>query len=140
MASATGANITKPIATRRKKGSAFAFISFAIVALLVVISLIGYHAFLGAITASISLSPQIHSLTKVLTITAKPTLHNTDTGPASVPAYVLNSTQAGSKTSPTTGKECILGVFDCKQVVAFSDVNPLATQLSQTLRVQVQSI
>jgi serine/threonine protein kinase len=137
--SVNGANITKPIAARRKKGSIFAFLSFAIVALLVVISLLGYYAFLGAITATVSLSPQIHSLTKVLTITAKPALHNTDTGAASVPAYVLNSTQSGSKESGTTGKECILGVFDCKRVVAFSDVDPLATQLSQTLRVQVQN-
>ncbi len=136
-ASITGANITKPIGARRKKGSIFAFLSFAIVGLLVLISLLGYYAFLGAITATVSLSPQIHSLTKVLTITAKPSLHSTDTGSASVPAYVLNSTQSGSKESGTTGKECILGVFDCKRVVAFDDVDPLATQLSQVLRTQV---
>ena len=135
--SATSVNIPKPIAVRRNRGSIFAFLSFAIVALLVVISLVGYYAFLGAITATVSLSPQIHSLTKVLTITAKPGLHNTDTGSASVPAYVLNSTQSGSRESGTTGKECILGIFDCKRVVAFSDVDPLATQLSQTLRAQV---
>ncbi len=136
-ASATGANITRPIAARRKRGSIFAFLSFAIVALLVIISLLGYYTFLGAITATVSLSPQIHSLAKVLTITAKPGLHSTDTGSASVPAYVLNSTQSGSRESGTTGKECILGIFDCKRVVAFSDVDPLATQLSQALRVQV---
>ncbi len=135
--SAIGANITKPIVARRKKGSIFAFLSFVIVALLVVISLLGYYAFLGAITATVSLSPQIHSLTKVLTITAKPGLHSTDTGSASVPAYVLTSTQSGSKESGTTGKECILGIFDCKRVVAFDDVDPLASQLSQALRTQV---
>jgi len=137
-ASVTGANIPKPIATRRKKGSIFAVISFSIVALLVVISLLGYYAFLGAITATVTLSPQIHPLTKVLTISAKPGLHGTDTGSASVPAYVLNSTQSGSRESGTTGKQCILGIFDCKRVVAFADVDPLATQLSQTLRAQVR--
>ncbi|GAC1686766.1 MAG: hypothetical protein PVS3B3_08220 [Ktedonobacteraceae bacterium] len=137
-ASANGVNITKPIAVGRKRGSIFAFISFAIVALLVVISLLGYYAFLAAITATVTLSPQIHPVTKVLTITAKPTLHSTDTGSASVPAYVLNSTQMGSKQSGTTGKQCILGIFDCKRVVAFADVDPLATQLSQTLRAQIR--
>ena len=134
-----GAHTTKPVARRRKKGSIFAFISFAIVALLVVISLLGYYAFLGAITATVSLSPQIHPLTKVLTINAKPGLHNTDSGSASVPAYVLNSTQSGSRTSATTGKQCILGIFDCKRVVSFADVNPLAVDLSQTLRAQVRN-
>ena len=138
-ASAPGANITKPIAKRRTRGSIFAFLSFIIVALLVVISLLGYYAFLGAITATVSLSPQIHTVTKVLTINAKPSLHSTDPGSASVPAYVLNSTQSGSRTSDTTGKECILGIFDCKRVVAFADVDPLATGLSQSLRAQVRS-
>ena len=135
--SVPSANITKSIAARRKKGSIFAFLSFAIVALLVIISLLGYYAFLGAITATVSLSPQIHSVAKVLTITAKPGLHNTDAGSASVPAYILNSTQSSSKESGTTGKQCVLGIFDCKRVVAFADVDPLATQLSQTLRAQV---
>ena len=136
-ASIAGVNSTKPVATGRKKGSIFAFISFSIIGLLVVISLLGYYAFLGAITATVTLSPQIHTVTKVLTITAKPGLHNTDVGTASVPAYVLNSTQSSSRQSGTTGKQCVLGIFDCKRVVAFADVDPLATQLNQTLRAQV---
>ena len=136
-ASAAGVNNTKPIATGRKKGSIFAFITFAIVALLVVISLLSYYAFLGAITATVTLSPQIHTISKILIITAKPGLHNADVGTASVPAYVLNSTQSSSRQSGTTGKQCVLGIFDCKRVVAFADVDPLATQLNQTLRAQV---
>lgn len=136
-ASIASANSTRPIAAGRKKGSIFAFISFLIIGLLVVISLLGYYAFLGAITATVSLSPQIHTVTKVLVITAKPGLHNTDVGSASVPAYVLNSTQSSSRQSGTTGKQCVLGIFDCKRVVAFADVDPLATQLNQTLRAQV---
>ncbi len=136
-ASAPDANITKSVEAGRKKRSIFAFLSFAIMALLVVIGLLSYYAFLGAITATVSLSPQIHSVTKVLTITAKPGLHSTDAGSDSVPAYVLNSTQSSSRESGTTGKQCVLGIFDCKRVVAFADVDPLATQLSQTLRAQV---
>ncbi len=136
--SVAGAHITKSIPTRRKKGSIFAFLSFTIVALLVVISLLGYYAFLAAITATVTISPQVHPFAKVLTITAKPTLHGTDTGAGSVPAYVLNSTQSGSKQGNTTGKQCILGIFDCKKVVSFADVDSLAVQLRQTLRVQVQ--
>lgn len=137
--SVPGAAITKPVQARRKKGSVFAFVSFTIVAILVVMSLLGYYAFLAAITATVTISPQIHSLTKVLTITAKPTLHSTDTGSASVPAYVLTSIQTGSKQSNTTGKQCILGIFDCKQVVSFADVDPLAVQLRQSLRAQAQA-
>ncbi|GAC1405186.1 MAG: hypothetical protein NVSMB49_24350 [Ktedonobacteraceae bacterium] len=137
-ASATGAIAPKPVQARRKKGSIFAFISFTIITLLVIMSLLGYYAFLAAITATITISPQVHPVTKVLTITAKPTLHSTDPGSSSVPAYVLGSTQSGSKQGNTTGKQCVLGIFDCKQVVSFADVDSLAIQLRQALRVQVQ--
>jgi len=137
--SVTGAVSTKPVTARRKNGSIFAFLSFAILTILVVVSLLGYYAFLGAITATVSISPQVHSLAKVLSITAKPTLHNTDTGAASVPAYVLNSTISSNQQGNTTGKQCILGIFDCKKVVSFTDVDTLAVQLRQTLRVQVRT-
>ncbi len=138
----TGAVAPKPVAVaarQRKKASIFALLSFAILTLLIVIGLLGYYTFLGAITATVSISPQVHSLATVLTITAKPTLHNTDTASASVPAYVLSSTISNSQQATTTGKECILGVFDCKQVVSFNDVDTLAVQLRQTLRAQVRS-
>lgn len=137
----TGAIASRPsVPTRakRKVGSVFAFLSFAIIAILALMSLVGYYTFLGAITATVTLSPQVHTLSQVLTITAKPTLHNTDPASASVPAYVLNSTKTGDVTGNTTGKQCILGIFDCKRVVSFADVDPLAVQLRQTLRVQVK--
>ena len=140
--SATRAGVTGPVASRpkrqeRKKGSIFAFLSFAIIALIAIICLVGYYAFIGAITATVSISPQVHSLTKVLTISAKPTIHSIDAGTASIPASVLNSTQSGSQQGNTTGKQCILGIFDCKRVVAFADVDPLAVQLRQSLRNQI---
>ncbi len=140
--SATRAGVTGPVARRpkrqgRKKGSIFAFLSFAILALIAIICLVGYYAFVGAITATVTISPQVHSLTKVLTISAKPTVHSIDAGTASIPASVLNSTQSGSQQSNTTGKQCILGIFDCKRVVAFADVDPLAVQLRQSLRTQI---
>ncbi|GAC1393718.1 MAG: hypothetical protein NVS4B11_30100 [Ktedonobacteraceae bacterium] len=136
-ASVTGTMASRPV-QRRKKGSIFAFISFAIIAILVIMSLLGYYAFLAAITATVTITPQVHSLAKVLTVTAKPTLHTTDPGSASVPAYVFNSSKTGNQTGNTTGKQCILGIFDCKQVVSFADVDPLAVQLRQSLRAQVQ--
>ena len=139
---ATRTGVTGPVASRpkrqeRKKGSIFAFLSFAIIALIAIICLVGYYAFIGAITATVTISPQVHSLTKVLTISAKPTVHSIDAGTASIPASVLNSTQSGSQQGNTTGKQCILGIFDCKRVVAFADVDPLAVQLRQSLRNQI---
>lgn len=138
----TRPGITGPVASRpkrqeRKKGSIFAFLSFAIIALLAIISLVGYYAFIGAITATVTISPQVHSLTKVLTITAKPTLHSIDTASSSIPASVFNSTQMGSLQGNATGKQCIFGIFDCKKVVSFADVDPLALQLRQSLRNQI---
>ncbi len=140
VASITGVVPGKPVymRRRRKKGSIFAFISFASVAILVVMGLLGYYTFIGAITATVTVSPQVHALTKLFAITAKPTLHTTDVGTVSVPAYVLNSSKTGSQQGNTTGKQCILGIFDCKQVVSFADVDPLAVQLRQTLRTEVQ--
>lgn len=127
-----------PVKPKRRKGSIFAVLSLTILAVLALISLLGYYAFLGAVTATVTISPQVHTLSQVLTITAKPTLRNADTASASVPAYVLNSLKTGTLSGSTTGKQCILGVFDCKQVVSFADVDPLAVQLRQTLRAEVK--
>ncbi len=140
--SSTRAGVTGPISRKprrqgRRKGSIFAFLSFAIVALIAIISLVGYYAFVSAITATVTISPQVHSFTKVLTMTAKPTLRSTDVGTASIPAAVFNSTQSGSQQGKTTGKQCIFGIFDCKNVVSFADVDPLAEQLRQSLRNQI---
>jgi len=142
--SVTKSGVTGTIASRptqvqqgRKKGSIFAFLAFAIVAILAIMGLVGYYAFVGAITATVTISPQVHSFARVLTITAKPTLHNTDPNSASIPAYVFTSTQVGSQQGNTTGQQCVLGIFDCKKVVSFADVDPLALQLRQTLRTEV---
>lgn len=134
----TGTVASRPaqVQLRRKKGSIFAFLSFAIVAILAIMGLVGYYAFVGAITATVTISPQVHSFAKVLLMTAKPTLHNTDPNLASIPAYVLTSTQMGSLQGNTTGQQCIFGIFDCKKVVSFADVDPLAYQLRQTLRTE----
>ncbi len=123
---------------RRRKGSIFVGISFTIIAILLIAGLVGYYTFQAAISATVDLSPQVHVITKVLTVTAKPTQHTIDAGSASVPAYVLTSSKTGSQQGNTTGQKCVLGIFDCQQTVAFSDVDALATQLKQSLRVQAE--
>jgi serine/threonine protein kinase len=136
-AGVTGQVARRPMRQERRKGSIFAFLSFAILALIAIISLVGYYAFVSAITATVTISPQVHSFTKVLTMTAKPALRSSDVATASIPASVLNSTQSGSQQGKTTGKQCIFGIFDCKNVVSFADVDPLAEQLRQSLRNQI---
>lgn len=122
--------------TRRKR-SLIGFISLAIVALLVVIAATGFFTFQAAISANVTVSPQVHTINSVFTVTAKPTQRGIDVNTSSIPAGVTTENKTESLTGPTTGVECVLGVFDCKQIVDFSDVEALVAQIRPGLRAQL---
>ena len=136
--------ITKtPALPRRSKGrgrkiSALAIIPLSIAVVLVLLIGLILFAFQAALAANITISPQVHAISKAFTITAKPGLHTIDLPSASIPANVLTSNKTGSQQGPTTGvAQCLLGIFDCKQAVSFVDVLSLSALLKPSIRVQI---
>lgn len=124
--------------SRRRKRSLVGTITTSIIVLLVVIALMGYTVFKAANAATIVLTPHTQTVSKVLTLYARPTITSVDPGSSSMPATVLSSTQTGTATGQTSGRaNCVLGIFGCQQGVSFTDVDNLATQLRPTVRNQV---
>jgi hypothetical protein len=134
---AAEADIT-PRNKKKRRRSLVGIITASIVALLVIISGMGYMAFQAAIAATVTVAPRVQTMSRVFTMSAKPTLHTIDVASSSLPANVLSSTKTGSLTGPTSGaSECVLGIFDCQQAVSLADIDALASQERPTLRGQI---
>jgi serine/threonine protein kinase len=131
---------------KRKKRSLLPLIPISIVLILLAISMLLLYGFQAAITASVTLSPQVHSFSKVFTLTARQGLQGIDASSASIPLYALSRSDKLTKTGPTSGQP-ILCFFNCPKVVSFNDVITLASavkksliaQLTQELNGQLQS-
>src|SRR5436853_146437 len=107
---------------------------------LVFLSIAGivFFVFQAGISATITLTPQVHTISTVFTVTANPLLHQQDTNTASIPAYVFTSTKTASQQGPTTGQaNCTFGIFDCQQAVDSTDVQNLAAQIAPTIQTQI---
>ncbi len=89
-------------------------------------------------TASIHFNPQFHQVSQVFQMTASTSVTSIDVASRSIPARVFSESKTGSRTGPTTGQQGFcLGTFSCQQVVSFSDVNGLASQIEPTLESQL---
>ncbi len=123
----------------RKRRSLVGIITFAIIILLFVISGIMYVAFEASISATVTITPLVHSLSTVLSMQAQPQLQNIDVTHAAIPARTSADTESGSQSGPTTKPtDCIIALF-CPRVVTYNDVNSLATPLQTQLRAQISS-
>src|SRR5437660_5209689 len=114
------------VPTRRgrvRKITPLAIIPLSITVVLLLLIGLLLFGFQFALAADISVSPQVHALSKTFTMTARPGLQAIDAATNSIPANVLTSSKTGSQQGPTTGvAQCVLGIFNCKQAVSFLDV------------------
>lgn len=122
---------------RRRKSPLFAIISILIIFVLLIMAGLLFLEFPLVASANINVSPQVHVLRKVYTITAQPSQTSINVANKSIPAGIQTESQTASQTGQTTGRQCFF--FDCQQVVAFSDVASLASQLRQTLIAQISA-
>jgi serine/threonine protein kinase len=140
---------TKPQVQPRKKRkrSAPALIPIAIIVVLLIIAGAIFMALPALVTAEITISPQVHPISKIFTLTASSNVQNVDAASASVPLRSLSTTGTVSKTGPTSGKsfQCELLGIGCQKIVSDNDVNQVAQQarqdpqLAQNLHTQLQS-
>jgi hypothetical protein len=114
------------------------FLPFTVTLIGVLLLLIAgtFFAFEAVISASITITPQVHPVNSVFTVTAKPNLPTSDVRTASVPAGAFTSTKMGSQQG-TTSQQCDFGIFECRQVVSFTDVQDLAAQIEPTVQTQI---
>ena len=135
----TAALPQKPIRAQQKsKHSLIAIISISIVIITAAIGGLGFLAFESAVSANITISPRVHPISGLFTLTAQPGDTNT-TNATTIAAYVYSSTQSATQQGQTSGiAHCILGILDCKQAVSFNDVDTLAQQARTSARSQIQ--
>lgn len=127
-----------PPKPRRRNRSLFTLVSLSILVVLFIIAGIAAFAFQTAISANVAITPQTRAVSKVFTMTAKPTQHTVDATTMTIPADVITSTKSGKQQGPTTGKaDCRLVIFDCKQAVSDFDVSALSAQIQPSVREQI---
>src|SRR6266487_213327 len=120
-----------PVRPRQKrKPSPLAIIPLSIIVILLVIAGAIFWTAPIFVTAKIVVSPQVHAINKVFTMTAKPGISTVDANTQSIPANILTHDQTFSKTGPTTGRP-IFCLFDCPKVVSTDDVYKLSVQVKQ---------
>jgi hypothetical protein len=108
-----------------------------ILVILLAMGIIGYQAFQASISATITLSPRVQTISTVFTLTAKLGLNNLDVTNSSVPAGTLTSTQTSSQQGGTTGITSCNIFLVCQQAVSLDDVQTLAEQIQPKLRSKI---
>ncbi|HLI06820.1 MAG TPA: serine/threonine-protein kinase [Ktedonobacteraceae bacterium] len=123
---------------RKRKSPLFAIISVLIVVVLLIMAGLLFLEFPLVASANVNISPQVHVLRQVYTITAQPSQTSIDVATRSIPALGKTVNQTLSQTGETTGLQCSF-FFDCKRVVSVNDVENLSNQLRQTLISQISA-
>ncbi len=127
-----------PSRASRGQRSLLTFMVLSIVLVFLAIAGIVFFVFQAGVSATITLTPQVQTISKVFTVTANPRLQRQDTSTASIPARVLTSTKTDTQQGPTTGQaNCTFGIFDCQQAVDSADIQNLATQLAPAVQSQI---
>lgn len=132
---------------RKRKGVNAALVPLSIVIVLLVITVVVFMALPALVTATVTLSPQVASISNTFTLTASPDVQNVDVAAKSIPLKSFSTTETVNKTGPTSGKsfQCLLLHLDCQKIVSDNDVNQLAQQarqdpqVTQNLHTQLQS-
>ena len=120
--------------SKRRKRSLLGIITV----LAIVAAMVYYLVFQQTNSANIVVMPRVQSISKVVTLNARPNLTAIDPATNSVPAYVLSSNKTGSLAGQTSGQtNCVLGLFNCRQAVSFTDIETLAAELKPGIRDQI---
>src|SRR5579884_1251550 len=127
-----------PSPAHRGQRALLTLMVLSIVLVFVSIASIVFFVFQTGLSATITLTPQVRTVSSVFTVTANPRLRQPDTSTASIPAGVFTSTKTSSLQGPTTGQgNCTFGIFGCQQAVDSADVQNLAAQIEPTVQSQV---
>jgi hypothetical protein len=125
--------------SRKHKRSFFGVVTVLIIAILVIVGGMAYTVFQASISASVVVTPRVQTVSHVLALSAKPTLHSVDASTSSLPAITLSSNQTATKTGQTTGQiGCFLGIGICQQAVAGQDIENLLILARPAARTDVQ--
>lgn len=116
-------------------------VGLSISTILVILALVGFSAlaFQASISATVTVTPQAHTISTIMNVTARIGQKNIDAANSIIPAAVLSSVQTTQRSGVTTGQgHCgVFGIFDCKQVVSQDDVDALTAQTLPTLKTQL---
>jgi serine/threonine protein kinase len=106
-------------------------VSILVVVLLIVATTL--FAFQTAVSAHVTVTPQVKTISSVFTINTKPGITSLDTNTSTIPTSNLSRTESGTNTGPTTGKPLLCFFGRCPRVVAAADVSRVGLQLKQQL-------
>ncbi|MBE3562087.1 MAG: serine/threonine protein kinase, partial [Ktedonobacteraceae bacterium] len=123
---------------KRKKRTLVGMISLLSIVLIVVIAGTSYLLFISAITATITVAPKVQSISKVLTMTARPGQQAVDAEAATLPVYSLTRTKSASRQGATSKPDNCFFDFFCKPIVSPADVDNIASQIRPTLQAQIR--
>ena len=131
---------------QKPKRSALVLIPIFIIVILLVIAGTIFMTLPALVTAKITISPQVHTISNTFTLNASSNVQNIDPGTASIPLSTLSTTDTITRTGPTSGKslQCAVFSIDCQKIVSDNDVNQLGlearqdTRITQDLNTQLQ--
>jgi serine/threonine protein kinase len=127
---------------RRPKRSLLALVPISIVVVALLIAAIALFAFQTAVTGRVTVTPQVKTVSKVFTVTARTDITSVDPNTSSIPLSKLSLTKQGSKTGPTTGSDLVCAIFlppsKCSKVVSNEDVYKVGVELKQDLKTQLK--
>ncbi|GLV58163.1 hypothetical protein KDH_49970 [Dictyobacter sp. S3.2.2.5] len=127
-----------PKKAKRRRASPLIIISIFIIAILVVLGGIVNLIFRASITADVTISPKVQTVSSVFTFIARPGVKKADTAHGVIPASVLTSSKQGSIDGHPTGVSgCVMGIFECKETVSLVDISVLSARLRPTLKQQI---
>ncbi|GCE04905.1 serine/threonine protein kinase [Dictyobacter aurantiacus] len=127
-----------PKKAKRRRASPLIIISIFIIAILVVLGGIVSLIVQASITADVTISPKVQTVSSVFTFIARPGVKTADTAHGVIPASVLTSSKQSSIDGRPTGVSgCVLGIFECKETVSLVDISVLSARLRPTLKQQI---
>ena len=130
-----------PRPNQNKRGTPIiTIISVIIIVVFFVIGGLGYAIYQAFDTATVTIMPQVQTVSTVFNLTAKLGQTNVDSNAGIVPAQVLNSPKSDSKSGTTTGRGgcTILNFPVCEQAVSQNDVDSLDAQIQSSLQSQIE--
>ncbi|GHO69226.1 hypothetical protein KSC_081180 [Ktedonobacter sp. SOSP1-52] len=107
-------------------------IPIGIVAIVVLIVGMSLFVFQNAITAKVTFSPQVQTISKVYTIRAVDGTSHVDTNAGTIPINEARKTETGTRSGPATGRPFFC-LFNCPTVVASNDIINLGIETKQGL-------
>jgi serine/threonine protein kinase len=122
-----------PAYRQQPKRSVLVLIPVSIIVVVLLIIATTLFAYQAAVSAHVTVAPQVQAISRVLTINAKPGITSVDTTTSTIPITNLTKTESGSDTGQTTGRQLLCFFGNCPRVVSSADVSRVGLQLKQQL-------